>query len=626
MKLVALLAIAWFSSSPDSVQTEIYFKQFKKHQYSNVDSALICLELSIEFAGRMEKRTRQGELLREKGIYLKDQGKYDESEQALKKAIAIFEGAGERVLEAITYNNLGVTYWRSGDSEKALQQYFKSRDMNMQLNNRSGLVRNFMAIGNHYAKEHEYEPAIENYEQAMKFVDADSRSQYAFLLENTGNIYNDTKFKGFNTDKAVELYEQSLKVYHELKDSLSLAGLYVNIGLVHENRGQLDEAKRQYLRAIDLQQRLGLTGAVAATYVNLGNVFLKKDSVTLARNSFWKGYTLATSLKNAPTSRTLARKLSTCFAREGKFEEALRYELKYDSMDEILFNKQKEAAIQELETKYETEKKQAEINLTTGQRDSAMITLIIALILTAVIVMIYSQRRKAVEQLRERDKVLMNKKVDELLREQEIRSLRSYLAGQEEERKRIASDLHDRLGSTLSATKLFFTSINNSTEVMEASLQKAHQLLDTAVEEVREISHNLLSGSITKFGLKTALVELKDTISGNNRLTMTVLFSDMDNRLDGKVELNVYRIVQELVSNILKHAEASDIVVQLNRVDHELVLTVEDNGKGFNPMAERNGVGLSNIESRVQSLDGSMNIDSGLGNGTTITITIPLKS
>src|SRR5690606_35041630 len=155
-------------------------------------------------------------------------------------------------------------------------------------------------------------------------------------------------------------------------------------------------------------------------------------------------------------------------------------------------------------------------------------------------------------------------------------------------------------------------------------IQKASALLDTAVEEVREISHNLLSGSIAKFGLATALEELKETISESKDITVDLHIYGLDDRLNSDAEIHLYRIVQELVSNILKHAAATEITIQLNRSENGLSVTVEDNGRGFNPDAKNgSGVGLQNVQSRVNALEGTIVWDSAPGRGTTVVINIP---
>lgn len=296
----------------------------------------------------------------------------------------------------------------------------------------------------------------------------------------------------------------------------------------------------------------------------------------------------------------------------------------------ILFLRQ----INELRTLYETEKKDNEIavqNVTlkmrTFQRDFFMVILFFLALLFIAAILFVRQRQKSIAQLAAKNEEISKQKISSILKDQELKSINSMLAGQEKERHRIAEDLHDKLGSTLVAAKLHFNAIKSSLNENNEQYKKAISLIDQAVDDTRNIAHNMLSGVLTKFGLVAALNDLKETVEGTGQIKMTVMTNKLDERLNGEIELNLYRIIQELVSNILKHAEASEIIVQLNRHRSELSLTVEDDGLGFNLKAVRSkrvGSGLMNVESRVGKMDGELHIDSGKENGTTISIEIPM--
>jgi signal transduction histidine kinase len=217
--------------------------------------------------------------------------------------------------------------------------------------------------------------------------------------------------------------------------------------------------------------------------------------------------------------------------------------------------------------------------------------------------------------------------IELLLQKQEMKSAYAILEAQEFERQRISEDLHDRLGSKLAAVKLHFLAYKNSNGKTMDFFRIGSNLLDDAVDEVREISHNMVSGVLSKFGLVVALQDLKNTIESSNQFTFQFHNHQLDGRLDMNTEINLYRIVQELVSNILKHSQANEIILQLNRYESELLLTIEDNGIGFDSGSEslKKGMGLKNIETRVAKLNGKIHIDSHKGKGSIITIEIPLN-
>jgi len=152
-------------------------------------------------------------------------------------------------------------------------------------------------------------------------------------------------------------------------------------------------------------------------------------------------------------------------------------------------------------------------------------------------------------------------------------------------------------------------------------------LLDDAVREVRHISHDMLSGTLVKFGLSAALQDLKNTIEVPGKLTVELNTFGLDQRLDNEVEIAVYRIIQELVGNALKHAKASELVIQLTLSSNNLNVMVEDNGIGFKPEALLgDGIGMKNVSERINRLNGTYHLDSELGRGTTFVFDIPIPA
>jgi signal transduction histidine kinase len=220
------------------------------------------------------------------------------------------------------------------------------------------------------------------------------------------------------------------------------------------------------------------------------------------------------------------------------------------------------------------------------------------------------------------------KKLEEMLQEQERKAINSMVSGQEEERARIAKDLHDRLGSMLSVVKIHYKSVEDDLEKIKketkTQYEKANKLLDEACEAVRKIAHNMVSGTLTKFGLVPALKELKEKIEETKTLQIELLAHGLDDRLDNTTEIQLYRVVQELLNNVLKHAEATEVTIQLLKREHDVNIMVTDNGIGFEVDEILNeGMGLKSVKARIAEMDGRVLIDSSKGNGTTVTIEIP---
>lgn len=210
---------------------------------------------------------------------------------------------------------------------------------------------------------------------------------------------------------------------------------------------------------------------------------------------------------------------------------------------------------------------------------------------------------------------------------QEVRSLNAMMEGQERERRRIAADLHDRMGSALSSIKLHMDSITLSagnSNQNQTAFEKVKFMLDLAVDEVRQVSHNLASGVLTKFGLVAAIRDLCESIQSTRSLQVNFYTAGLDIRMGHKTEIALYRIVQELVNNILKYAGASSINIYLHHMEDHLSLMVEDDGVGFNPQKAEGGLGMKNVQWRVSQLHGKALFDSSPGNGCTVTVEIPI--
>jgi len=205
------------------------------------------------------------------------------------------------------------------------------------------------------------------------------------------------------------------------------------------------------------------------------------------------------------------------------------------------------------------------------------------------------------------------------------------ISGQEKERQRLANDLHDNLGSTLATVKLHFEHLKNNRdnpkiENREELYSKTNNLLDEAYQKVRTIAHEKNSGVMAKQGLLPAIKNLAKKASNGNGLQIEVQDYGLDERLDNALEISIFRMIQELITNAIKHAEASEINISLTNHDSLLNIIVEDNGKGFDAkvLPEKDGMGLKSIEKRIEHMEGTFEIDSSLGKGTNIIINIPI--
>lgn len=275
-----------------------------------------------------------------------------------------------------------------------------------------------------------------------------------------------------------------------------------------------------------------------------------------------------------------------------------------------------------MEIQNEAKLKKAELE--KSQTVSYVLTISLILLGAFLIVLVLYARNR-----RRHDRIVYEQEISALLKEHELKSMSAIIEGQDNERRRIAADLHDRLGSMLATVKLYFTSFDDQIEKLrlqnKQQYSKASQLLDEACDEVRKISHDLASVELTSFGIKASLERLSESIAQAGGPKIAIHSFGLETRLDVVIEIGVYRVLQELVNNILKHSGAKAASIQLNNYANSLNIVVEDDGKGFEILSSGKGIGLKNVKERIDKLNGKVVIDSRKGHGTTIIIDIPIK-
>ncbi len=284
--------------------------------------------------------------------------------------------------------------------------------------------------------------------------------------------------------------------------------------------------------------------------------------------------------------------------------------------------------VSEYETKYESEKKEKQ-NLLLEQQKTKNQNIAIALggslALGSIIAFLIFKNTKRKQKLAEQEKEIESQKLATVLKEQELTAIDAMIEGQEKERQRIANDLHDDLGGLMATVKLHFNALKDkdSPELFE----KTNSLIEEAYQKVRTVAHAKNSGVIAKQGLLKAVENMAEKISASNKIRIEVIDHGLDNRLENSLELTLFRIIQELITNVIKHAEATEVTIHLTNHDDTINIMVEDNGKGFNPnqvTKTNKGMGISSIDKRVEHLDGKLTIESEKNKGTTVIIDIPI--
>jgi two-component system sensor histidine kinase DegS len=308
------------------------------------------------------------------------------------------------------------------------------------------------------------------------------------------------------------------------------------------------------------------------------------------------------------------------------YHKYMRFDLSQDSLRRYKYND----LLNELETIYQTAEKEKQI---LEEQQKAQITrnwlvvAIVALVLGTGMAVLLQKNTAKKRQLAEQEVLLKQQRVENLLKAQELASIDAMIAGQEKERQEVANELHDDLGGLMASIKLHFNSFKSEPNQATNKLyEKTESLIDEAYQKIRAIAHAKNSGVIAKHGLLKSINEMAQKVSIANNLAINVNDHGLDDRLENTMELTLFRVIQELITNIVKHSNASEANIHLTKHSDYLNIMIEDNGDGFDTAGittRSQGMGLKSVDKRISHLGGSMNIDSEIGRGTTIIIEVP---
>jgi signal transduction histidine kinase len=313
--------------------------------------------------------------------------------------------------------------------------------------------------------------------------------------------------------------------------------------------------------------------------------------------------------------------LAAVYEGLGRYKEALQQQRLYEQLKDSQTNTEKLRAINEIEARHQTAQKDKEIiqkGLQIAQqegrleRKNILIGVVIgtAVLLVLVVLGVWYSRRKI------------------SLKDRKIEQLKAMMAGEEKERARISRELHDGIGGMLTGIKMnlkTFQKIHEEQPVSEG-LNDIMDMLQDMGQEIHKTAHNLMPDILLKHNLKEALALYCEQLDTGGKLEIDLQFHGAVDELDKSLELPLYRIIQELLQNIIKHANATLVAIQLRRDDDIIRISVEDNGTGFNPAGCKPGLGLLNIETRIQALNGYFSIEPTQKMGTTAFIELDINN
>jgi signal transduction histidine kinase len=629
-------------ASEDTSKIKILFKLCWEHlqNRSSIDSAKYYADLGMEICRQINYRIgiARGEYYY--GLMDRLHGNYYSGLKHFENFASYQIERGDSVNLANALYQMGVIYNYQGDYEKSLRTYL--RILNIYDNEGDDFMKatTLNSIGIIFKDMGNYDLAIEKYREAYLIFDSlGSGIDIADCLHNLGNAYALKR----DYQQALRYYQESLSYDEELQNDWGIAYQLESIGTVYQEMGQYNQALSYQIRSLEIREKLQQKKELASSLNRTGRIYAELGSYNKAISFFNRSLELSEAINIKPGIRDVYLNLADLHYRSRDFKKAFEYQQLYNQVKDSLFHEEMMNQISELQILYETEKKEQEI-LTLNQekkiqqaqilhekmvKNTVIIGTILLIIFAGVMLINYRQKVRTREIIAQKNVEINRRKISELEKNQKLYALDAMITGQDAERKRIARDLHDGLGALLSTVQMHFSSIENEIKKIQQLdiYNTANKLLDEACMEVRKISHNMMPGTLLKYGLVPAIEDLCNGIKSSDKLKVDFHAFDMgEERLADHIELTIYRLIQEGLNNIVKHARATEVIVQLQKENKELHLTIEDNGIGFNVNEARDqgGMGIRNLDSRVKYLTGRLNIESEIGKGTSITIDIPI--
>lgn len=560
------------------------------------------------------------------GIVHSDLTNYDSAIYYYQKAIPYSQLIDYKKGEASTYINIGNVYQFKGKLDSVVGNYMKGIKVFEILQDSSNIGQSYANLATLFGSINQSKKQINYLEKALKLAPQDNYILKGYVLNDLGQVY----LKDNNTDKAFEFFTKANNIVTSINDPQLLFFITRNFGEYFLKKMLYEEAILKFEEAFQLVNNLNEVYYKNDLLLQLGETYLLTNNHSKAIEYFNKALNFSIEKEILTLQMKAHYKLSNVYKNKEKFEIAFNHLAKYVTLKDTILNLEHLKKINELEKQYQSERKdkeiietqnalqQNELELTKkkNQFSLAVFSGILLLFILFGLWYFYTQRQK-----------LKNTEISKLEKERDISKLQALIEGEEKERARLAQDLHDGINGDLSSLKFQLSSINKESMSIENInlFNKAIDMIDFSCDQVRTISHNLSPTTINEFGLITALKNYCSKVESLHEITIDFQFFGNDIELPKNIETIIYRIIQELLNNIIKHADATKALVQINSHENNLFITVEDNGKGFDHTNESTGIGLKNIASRISFLNAQMEEEHNKS-GSTFQINIDLSN
>lgn len=590
---------------------ELSYAQFR----ANDKSALGNAEKNLALAKSIDYKEGEVEAILQVVFISEKISTNASQESSLEEALRIANSLKNNKL--IADCNLGFSQYHFSKAryDKSIEYGLKALQIYEQINNRNGILRAKIKLAQVYQMRDELPKAEDMLLDILEYPES-KLSTYTVTLHTLANVYGmQGKYK-----EALAIDLLGLRYC----DSLGLINLktsfYDNMANCYMYDGKFEEAKKYFNISLALDSSFNDSRLMSDTYLNLGQLHFMNNKYDEALPYLYRAISLSKLVNYKEATAGAYKILSETYQKKNQLDSSIINLKRHYLYKDSILNLSSENKIAEFQTIYETEKKENQIQaqkLKLNNQRYGMVGLLATLGILGLLALMAYRRKQ------HQAKIILQK---EILQQQKLATA-AIISAEEKERVRIATELHDGIGQMVSAAKMNLSVLDNDLSFADneqkEKLCNVIDMLDESCVEIRAVSHQMMPIAMFNNGVSEALQIFIQRI--DKKIIDVDFYSEGESELSKEKESVLYRILQECINNVIKHAKASKLSISIHHSQDETSVTIEDNGIGFNKEENSSkGIGLSNILSRVSYLNGVIDFDSRIGFGTLVSIHIPV--
>ena len=613
--LIRLLSTA----KEDTGKVMLLLRIADTYEANNQDSSIYYLEESKQLSGQLKFKKGLYHYYAQSAIVSYTKGNYDQALLQSNEALFAARELKDSNLIINTLANTGIVYQYLGQFDKQLEYCLQALALIERKDQKKKLSSMYQNIANAYYNLSQFHRSIGFLLLSLELHRQTGSNAYPNRIYATlGQSYAMLK----NTDSALCYYTIAIDESIKLNDKYAVAAVYGYMANTYADRYEFKKMLEVSERSLKLSEELQSNQMLASSLYNIAYANYFTGNNMAARQHIDKAMEIAVKDSLKDELKNIYTVLSYITAREGDFKMSLWAKQKSDSIQQAMLNEQVIQTTAELEKKYESAKKDNQIILQQSQLEKRKVLNYILIGSAAVLLILsflayrnYNQKKK-----------LQQQRISELETQQQLTATGAVLKGEEQERTRLAKDLHDGLGGMLSGIKYSLNTMKGNlimTPENNQAFERSIDMLDSSIQEMRRVAHNMMPEALVKFGLDTAMNDFCNDISKSGALQISYQSIGLENEMvEQTTAITIYRIVQELINNTMKHAAAKTAIVQVTKSVNQFAITVEDDGTGFDTaiLKQSGGIGWNNIRNRVEFLKGTLDVRSEKEKGTSVHI------